>query len=962
MHMSFVVSLLRLAPIAFAVALVCLIDGSLRAQTYSPNGCSSYVPGPGDTIVCNNTYAASTSGVQTPQNNTGNNNVTVTIDSSAVRSINGSTVGIGSSSTVTNAGSLNTQSFFYGYGISFGANGRSKAGGNSVINSGSITTGGTNADAIHVEATNASAASNSITNSGSITTNGSGAAGIYLSSTRNSDTISNSGTISTSGSSSPGLDITKTGSSVFITNDASGVIKTSGSSSVPILVSGAASISNNGLVCAGSVSGGVCVSSGNAAAAIQLSNSYNTTRSTISNNAGGSIISPSGIGITSSAAGVDILNSGTITGASTAIQFFNGSASTNNNVTLFGGSSTNGAIQFNTYGTNETLSFSGLVEQSFSNAISGLNTIHAINGAQVVMNNAAGYTLVNGTVTVDASSSLSINTAIADQTSPSAQSSLTKNGGGGLTLAGANTFTGATSIQEGTLQLTGSLTSATSIASGATLMGTGTISGNVTSGGTIAPGLAGSQGVLTISGNYTGNTGTLATRIWGTPSAPDADRLVMSGNSSVASGATQIVATDRGGLGAATAGDGILVVSAQNGAFTQAGAFTLGQRVAAGAYEYSLYRGGVSSGSGQNWYLRTGIDPVLSSGGAMPEPLPPSNPTSTVDATPVVEGSEVVNYRVETAVYPGLQAAQRLYTYSLVDTLDQRRGSLSAQKPGSSIVPGGWGRITGVLGSTQAGEAMGPNLSYNYGFLQTGLDLVAQETAAGGSQFFGAFIALGQSSATTSTAMRGHTGQLGMNAYSFGLYATRFETNGLYADGLLQVTRFDQVQANSVGLAFMSTEGWSGSASLETGWRLALSQRFYVVPQIQIVGDTFALNNATDAYGLMDFKSQSAARGRVGLLGGATFNDDPARAVNVWLRASAWQVFAGSPQTNFATFAGTDAVPFTTNYGKSWLGIDGGVTAQLSKQASLYANAGYDYGFGLSRQAFTGRIGLQAQW
>ena len=523
----------------------------------------------------------------------------------------------------------------------------------------------------------------------------------------------------------------------------------------------------------------------------------------------------------------------------------------------------------------------------------------------------------------------------------------------------------AAEIQAGTLVLNGSnsgLTGATSVSAGATLSGTGTITGSLTNAGILAPGLGTSVGALTIIGNYTGNGGVLATNIWGPQASPQADQLIISGNGSVASGTTQILATDRGGLGAATTGDGIMIVNAQNGAVTQAGAFTLSQRVAAGAYEYSLYRGGVSSGSGQNWYLRTGIDPVLSSGGAMPEPLPPSNPTSTVDATPVVEGSEVVNYRVETAVYPGLQAAQRLYTYSLVDTLDQRRGSLSAQKPGSSIVPGGWGRITGVLGSTQAGEAMGPNLSYNYGFLQTGLDLIAQETASGGSQFFGAFIALGQSSATTSTMMRGRTGQLGMNAYSFGLYATRFETNGLYADGLLQATRFDQVQANSVGLAFMSTEGWSGSASLETGWRLALSQHFYVVPQIQIVGDTFALNNATDAYGLMDFKNQSAARGRVGLLGGATFNDDPARAVNVWLRASAWQVFAGSPQTNFATFAGTDAVPFTTNYGKSWLGIDGGVTAQLSKQASLYANAGYDYGFGLSRQAFTGRIGLQAQW
>lgn len=1002
----------------------------VKAQPFNPNGCSNYVPGPGDTILCNNTFPANTSGVQTPENNTGNNGVTVTIDNTAVRSINGSTVGIGSGSTVTNAGSLNTQSFFYGYGISFGANGRSQAGGNTVTNSGSITTGGTFAAGILIRSTNASAASNTITNAAS-------------------------GTISTTGSTAPGIYVI---SRSFTTISNAGQISASGSNSIPILVSGPTSITNSGLLCAGSIVGGLCTSSGNNAAAIQLSNPYNATRSTITNNAGGIISSPLGIGINATTAGVDVTNSGTISGASTAIQFFDGVSSTNNSVTLNAGSSTNGAILFNRYGSSETLTFSGLNNGNFSNMIVGLNTINAVSGASVTMNSSAGYTLVGGTINVDGASSLTISGSIADQSDPVGQSSLTKIGVGSLFLSGANsytgattinagtiqtnaantlpvftavtvasganlnlnnfdqsigslagsgntnlgsaflttgndntdtsysgilsgtggltkvgsgifsvsgtnTYTGATSINAGTLELTGSLVSSTSIAANGTLSGTGIITNQVTNAGILAPGLSSGAGTFTIQGNYIGQNGVLATDIWGTSASPQTDLLVVSGNGSVASGSTGIAVTDRGGLGAPTSGDGIMIVSAQNGAVTQAGAFTLSQRVAAGAYEYSLYRGGVSSGSGQSWYLRTTIDPVTSSGGAMPQPLPSSQPTSTVDAAPVVAGSEIVNYRVETAVYPGLQAAQRLYTYSLVDTLDQRRGSLSAQKPSQASVPGGWGRITGVLGSTRVGESVGPNLSYNYGFLQTGLDLLAHETASGGSQFFGAFIALGQSSAQTSTSNRGRTGQLGMNAYSFGLYATRFEQSGLYADGLLQVTRFDQVQANSVGLASLSTEGWSGSASLESGWRLALSERFYVVPQIQLVGDTYSLSAATDAYGLMDFKDQSAARGRVGLLGGATFNEtDPARAINVWLRASAWQVFAGSPQTNFATFAGTDSVPFSTNYGRSWLGLDGGVTAQLSKQASLYANAGYDYGFGLSRQAFTGRIGLQAQW
>ena len=538
-----------------------------------------------------------------------------------------------------------------------------------------------------------------------------------------------------------------------------------------------------------------------------------------------------------------------------------------------------------------------------------------------------------------------------------------KSEAGTLTISSAQTYTGTTAINAGTLLLTGSLASPTTIASGATLAGTGTINGAVTNAGILAPGLGTSAGAFTIVGNYTSNNGVLATNIWGTPAAPQADRLVVSGNGSVASGTTQILATDRGGLGAPTTGDGIVIVSAQNGAVTQAGAFTLGQRVAAGAYEYSLHRGGSSAGSGQNWYLRTTIDPATSSGGAMPQPLPPADPNTTTPAAPVSATAEVTNYRVETAVYPGLQVAQRLYTYSLVDTLDQRRGSLSAQTPGAASVPGGWGRVAGVLGSTRVGEMVGPNLSYNYGFLQTGLDLFAGQTTTGGVQFAGVFVAVGQSSATTATASRGQTGQFGSNAYTVGLYATRFEANGLYADGLLQATRFAQSKANSVGGASLATDGWSGSASLEAGWRMGLAQHFYVVPQLQIVGDTFALNNATDAYGLMEFQNQTALRGRIGLLGGATFNgDQPERAVNVWLRASAWNVFAGGPKTSFETFAGTNGVIFQSHYGSSWLGLDGGVTAQLSKQSALYANAGYDYGFGLARQAFTGRIGLQAQW
>jgi hypothetical protein len=51
------------------------------------------------------------------------------------------------------------------------------------------------------------------------------------------------------------------------------------------------------------------------------------------------------------------------------------------------------------------------------------------------------------------------------------------------------------------------------------------------------------------------------------------------------------------GGGALTLADGILVVDAKNGATTTTNVFSLGNRVAAGAFEYGLFHGGLSSAS-----------------------------------------------------------------------------------------------------------------------------------------------------------------------------------------------------------------------------------------------------------------------------------------------------------------------------------------------------------------------------
>jgi len=135
---------------------------------------------------------------------------------------------------------------------------------------------------------------------------------------------------------------------------------------------------------------------------------------------------------------------------------------------------------------------------------------------------------------------------------------------------------------------------------------------------------------FTIAGNYTGNGGALYldTVLGADDSA--SDRLVISGG--VASGTTGVGILNAGGGGAETVADGILVVQAINGATTTANAFALYAPVAAGAYEYFLFKGGVSAGSGENWYLRSTVvngvqaapsAPPIGLGSVTPEPPPP---------------------------------------------------------------------------------------------------------------------------------------------------------------------------------------------------------------------------------------------------------------------------------------------------------------------------------------------------
>ena len=385
---------------------------------------------------------------------------------------------------------------------------------------------------------------NQIINSGSIVTSGPLGNGIRMELAGGIGSISNSGSISTTGLNSNGIQISNAFNVVVLNN--SGTIAAQGASN-GIQITGAANITNSGTICPSGISGGNCVAGATSAGnGIQVDNNTNSNRTTITNSASGFIGAPTSANYAIYSAqqpGVDINNYGKIIAASenaTAINFIGSTTGgSNNTVTLYGGSTLVGGINFNKGNTQETLNLNGLTNSGFNNAITGLNNINATNGSNVMMNSSSGYELVSGKVLVDDTSSLAISGVIQDQTSPdAAASSIQKIGVGTLTLSAANTYTGGTSLNEGTIAVgnnaalgTGSLSiangatlqanSAVNLANGVSLTGASTVntnsndvglSGNITGTGGFTKSGAGTlslSGANTYSGGTTVSAGTL---------------------------------------------------------------------------------------------------------------------------------------------------------------------------------------------------------------------------------------------------------------------------------------------------------------------------------------------------------------------------------------------------------------------------------------------------------------------
>ena len=541
--------------------------------------------------------------------------------------------------------------------------------------------------------------------------------------------------------------------------------------------------------------------------------------------------------------------------------------------------------------------------------------------------------------------------------------SLAQIGTGTSILSGNNSYIGGTTVTAGTLQAGAvnsfSPNSAVNVASNGTLSLAGfdqTVPG-VINAGLINMGAGTPPGTnRLIAGNYVGAGGTIALNaLLGSDGAPS-DRLVINGGA--ASGNSSLRITNAGGLGALTTGNGILVVNTINGGTTAPGAFALIGRVAAGPYDYTLFRSSVDASNSQAWYLRSTLDctldPTIS---ACNQPNPGPSPAAPPD------------FRPETSLYSAIPSMVLLYGRNLLDTLQERVGDeedLRNRERVGGVASGGWGRVVGQRGNDEGDPrgifSNGPKFNYDIGAFQGGQDLLRRDGADGSRDHAGLYAAVGLLNGGVTHFDRSFAGTDSMNAYSLGGYWTHFGAPGWYLDAILQGTWYD-ARAISGRLPTLTTSGRGFASSLEAGYPIKFRAGWIVEPQAQIVYQTVSLGDGNDTAAIVQFRNTKSVAARIGARFARSWSldDSPqSRSITAWIRPSFWNEFRGNPQTLFSS------APVLCPFSQTSVGVGSKSTADwmpsITQATAIFANVGYEVSADGSATAYNGKMGLRVAW
>lgn len=690
-------------------------------------------------------------------------------------------------------------------------------------------------------------------------------------------------------------------------------------------------------------------------------------------------------GLTKTGAGTTVLTGANIYSGGTTIsagtlQVGNGSTSGS----IVGNVTDNGTLAFN---RADTITFSGVISGTGSVQQNGsggtiLSGTHTYTGGTTI--NAGTLQLGNGSTSGSIVGDVSDNGTLVFNRSDtvvfggmvSGTGNLQQGGSGTTVLNGMQTYTGTTTISDGTLvigdashagaALTGGGT--TIVSASSTLGGYGKVAGDVANAGTLAvanalPAYAGSAlggftigstltnaslvqlaaaeigNTLTVT-NYNGQNGRIALNAVLNGDGSPADRIVINGGS--ATGSSTLLVNNVGGLGAPTPGNGIPVVNTVNRGSTNANAFELGNRLIAGPYEYTLYRGGRDGGTPNDWYLRSEVD---------------------TSANLPLDGGTASNYRLEVSTYTALSSMMANFGRSTLGTLDDRVGERSPTDKNSDDPNSAWARVIGQDGKWDAKSGGiyhdGPSFDDNFVAVQVGSDLFHEEKAGGSGNRAGLYAVAGHGYGNVENYDGSFAGNNKFDAYSLGVYWTHYAANGAYADVVLQGTWYENVRAGTQ----LTTDGFGVAASVEGGYPFQLSSQWRLEPQVQLIYQGISVDDSHDTAADVRFGNVNSVAGRAGARLARTWmfgEGMHARQLDLWLRGNVWHEFSANPKTELSSETGY--VPFQSNLKGSWYEITAGVNARVSRATSLYANLGYQKGINQGIQAVNGAVGVRVNW
>ena len=433
---------------------------------------------------------------------------------------------------------------------------------------------------------------------------------------------------------------------------------------------------------------------------------------------------------------------------------------------------------------------------------------------------------------------------------------------------------------------------------------------------------------LTVS-NYTGTPGSVIS-LGGVLEGDNSltDRLVVKGNTS---GQSDIVYVNEGGRGGQTI-EGINIISVEGNSDA---AFSLKNRVVAGAYDYTLQKGNVSGTDKKGWYLTSHL------------------PTS-----------DTRQYRPENGSYAtNMALANSLFLMDLNERKQFSAVSDNTQPESASV----WMKITG--GRTSGKLSDGQNKTTTNQFInQLGGDIYKYHAEKLGDFTLGIMGGYANAKGKTINHTSKKRARNTLDGYSAGLYGTWYQNGanatGLFAETWMQYNWFNaSVKGDGLEEEKYNLNGLT--ASVGGGYNLnvhtwtspeGIKGEFWLQPHLQAVWmgvtpDTHQENNGTVVQGTGKNNLLTKAGIRASWKVKSSLDKDTGREFRPYIEAN-W--LHNTHEFGVKMSGDNQLLSGSRNQGEIKTGIEGVITQNLSVNGGVAYQAG-----GHGSNAISGALGIK---